>query len=268
MQAFYINLDSAISRRNLIEHQIKSSHLNFPITRFQAVVGKDFPFKNDNLSHGQWGCWLSHLSVLKSNIDNEDDLLIMEDDAHFDSSLCSIEIMIDELKSDAWDIIYLDATIVEIEDFLLLSRQLNEFITFQHPPSPVKIPNKLTIYGTHAYIINKKSKAKIYTYLCKHINSGLPIDNILCHGIHTDEISAYLTLPYLSSPGGESGTSQININDHSLLESWIRYRKLISIHGIYSSTNDKKSEMLEKITQETIQKRINFNCLKMFRPMR
>jgi GR25 family glycosyltransferase involved in LPS biosynthesis len=267
MHAFYINLDSADLRRKNIEEQIASSSLLFELNRFAAVNGKDFPNKNIYLSNGQWGCWLSHLSIIKSSLSNYENLLIIEDDEHFNPMLNHLIPILENLNSEDWDLLYLDLTIVEAEDYLFIARKLKDKILKDIKPATLKIPKEFTAYGTHAYVINGKRKEKIYDYLSKNLDSGFPIDNIFCHGIQEGDISARMTLPLLTSPGSETTKSQINNGSHPLESTWVNFRNLISIYSVKNKYDEYLDSKLEVETKEAINNRLNFSCLNKFKPI-
>ncbi len=267
MKAFYINLDSAILRRSQMEKQISSSSLLFKLERFNAVRGQDYQIKNENLSNGQWGCWLSHLSIINSCLHDSEDLLIIEDDEYFDPMLNHVITVINELQAQEWDLLYLDLTTVEVEDYLYIARAINKKVNADLKPSSIKLPKEFTAYGTHSYVINSKSKGKVLGHLNRYINTGLPIDNVFCHGIQSGDISAFIALPLLTSPGSETVNSQINPNNHPLESSWIKFRKLASIYNIKENFDEYLQEKIEIETKEIISKRLDFSCLLKFKPL-
>jgi GR25 family glycosyltransferase involved in LPS biosynthesis len=267
MHAFYINLDSADLRRKKIEEQIASSSLLFELDRFSAINGKDFQNKNINLSNGQWGCWLSHLSIIKSSLSNFENLLILEDDEHFTPLLNHLIPILENLNFEEWDLLYLDLTIVEAEDYLFIARKLKDKILKDIRPTTFKIPKEFTAYGTHAYVINGNRKEKIFDFLSKNLDSGFPIDNIFCHGIQEGHISAHITLPLLTSPGSETTQSQINNGSHPLENTWINFRNLISIYSIKDKYQEYLQSKLDVETKEAIINRLNFSCLDKFKPI-
>lgn len=267
MKAFYINLDSAHQRRNQIEKQINSSSLLFNLERFNAIRGQNYPIKNRKLSNGQWGCWLSHLSIIEGCLQDTEELLIIEDDEYFDPMLNHVTSIIDELQSKEWDLLYLDLTMVEVEDYLYVARKIQEKINTDLKPSSIRMPKEFTAYGTHAYVINSRSKDKVASLLKRYINSGLPIDNVFCHGIQNEDITAYIALPLLTSPGNETVNSQINSGNHPLESSWINFRKLASIYSIKENFEEYIQNKIEIETKEIINQRLNFSCLLKFKPL-
>ena len=258
MDAYYINLDKAQQRRQSIEAQIEIANLNFHLKRFPAIDGKivNLPLPL-GLTTGQWGCWLSHLCVQQLSLDTQEHLLVIEDDSYFDESL-NLILNID-INSN-WDIIYLDATIVEIEDYLFLSRIIKNIRIDDINYYCQKIPSNLTCYGTIGYIINKESKHKIFNLLFNQANKGLPIDNILCNGIHTNQLQAYFLLPTLLTPSINSFDNNSVSGEHPLSKDWIKFRSVISRHN--------KDFDLQIVLKEVINNRLDFSAFKQFTPFR
>jgi GR25 family glycosyltransferase involved in LPS biosynthesis len=118
--------------------------------------------------------------------------MVIEDDETFNSRLENIEILICKVPEDEWDIIYLDFTVVEIEDILYLARYINENKINEINSKIIKIPEWFTPYGTHAYIINNKFKKKLYEMLKENKLSGLPIDNVLCLSLKSSLINTFV----------------------------------------------------------------------------
>lgn len=263
MQSYYINLDRATERRELIEAQIKKADLNFTIERFPAINGSDFEWNDSSLSKGQWGCWQSHLAIIERSLANNEDLLIIEDDEYFSNELNKIIDIRKIAGNTDWDIIYLDATIVEVEDYLLFSRSYYKNIN--NELYILKVPPTSTIYGTHAYLINGKKKQKFFDILSKNFQTGLPIDNVFAAAIQEKRVSALFTLPFLCSPGKETSNSQINHGQHPLSKEWINYREFFSINN----PDRKKQEfinLLNQITFDSIIARMKLSIIEVFSP--
>lgn len=269
MDAYYINLDSAIKRNEIIEKQIKESGLIFNLKRFPAISGNEVPESPSNLTFGQWGCWCSHVKIIESSVNNDHNLLIIEDDEYFNSMLNHAELIQDSLENINWDIIYLDLTVVETEDYLFLSRNLNKIITTNSPPTLIKLPNTFTAYGTHGYIVNNLSKIKVLELLKANSKIGLPIDNVFCAAIQESKLNSYVLLPLILEPGSETKNSQINSNSHPLENDWIEYREMLSIYKVGSLISDYLNmNKIEKITSKVIKSRISHSVLNKFQPLR
>jgi GR25 family glycosyltransferase involved in LPS biosynthesis len=265
MNAYYINLDSAEQRRELIEQQITSAGLPFEIKRFPAVLGANYADSNPSLSNGQWGCWLSHMGCIELAKSTHEHLLLIEDDELFNHSLTLIDDLVQQLSGTDWDMLYLDATIVEPEDQLHIARACKAQFLAGKKPTPLKLSLSATVYGTHAYIINQNSLSKISKILMKNAKSGIAIDNVLCAGIQEGLISAYISVPFLCAPGEESNNSQINAGEHAFAKGWFGFREVATLEFM-NSNKDRYLKALEKATQETILQKINLTALEKFSP--
>ncbi len=240
MDAYYINLDSAIKRNKIIQNQILNSNLSFELHRFPAILGSDnSATKPETLSNGQWGCWLSHLEIIHNSLRHDDHLLILEDDEYFDESLNMIVNPTQLTTEKDWDVLYLDATFVETCDYIKLTRKINSTSSGEINVTPLEINS--TAYGTHAYIINKSSKYKVFEILRKNSHAGIPIDNVFCAAYQQKLINAAITIPFIASPGEETAKSQIAIESHPLAADWVKFRNLMSIHTIGAIDNTEKN---------------------------
>lgn len=258
----YINLDKSIARRMQMEEAIKNSKLKFPLQRFAAINGKDYEFPNKKLSFGQWGCWLSHLSIIEhySNINNNEPVLILEDDCEFNEYLNIAIDLINNYKED-WDILYLDATFVEVDDMFSINGILSTMNTSE--PKIYDIDSRTTIYGTHGYILNPLKIKKILELLKANIFIGLPIDNVFCALINQGRLSAKIILPLLIYPSDQNEKSEISTEQHPLINDWITYRYLISLKNIKQMGALKAIEESKKIGQ----RRVLFDFSKKFQPL-
>jgi GR25 family glycosyltransferase involved in LPS biosynthesis len=269
MDAYYINLDSAINRKKIIEKQIKESGLIFSLKRFPAIGGAEVTQIPPGLTVGQWGCWRSHMEIIESSLNNNQNLLIIEDDEYFNSMLNHAALIQDSLKNIEWDIIYLDLTVVETEDYLFLSRNLKDILTTKSPPKLVQLPNSFTAYGTHGYILNSFSKRKALDILKSNSQLGLPIDNIFGAAIQESKLKSFALLPLILMPGIETKNSQINSSSHPLENDWIQYREMLSIYHVESLIdNYLYQNEIEATTSKIINSRINFSVLNKFLPLR
>lgn len=226
MIASYINLQLDAARRARVEEQIASAGLSFPITRFDAIRGSERREVRTSLTAAQLGCYLSHLELIRGSMSHDEDVLVLEDDERFGNDLNGCIELVQELQSVDWDILYLDATIVEIEDTLLLSRRLWRWAGSNLPPQVMAVPRAAHFYGTHGYVVNRKSRARVVGLLGRNLESGLPIDNILCAASKQGVLACWCAVPFLCGPSQESSSSTINQGVAPLVPHWLRFREL------------------------------------------
>ncbi len=265
---FYINLDSANERRINIENNINKTNLNF--IRYPAVIGNRLSNTTSNLTKSQLGCYFSHLQIINYCKDFDKDLLLIEDDEDFDETANSIPEIINNIDRDSWDIIYLDATIVEVFDYLLIVRSILSNLKSNNKISPLLIDLNInsTIFGTHAYIVNKLSIDKLSKILTNGLSLNKPIDNILSISIKQGLLSAKLLTPTLFYPSINSIQSQISEREHPLMSDWLLFRNLISNKYLTDQNNFNFSKIIKY--EESIMKictnRLKYSLIGEFTP--
>ena len=150
------------------------------IIRFEAIDGLDENNKQAKISgknpvhkqekHGKFGCFLSHLEVLKkiAKMDPSQWVFITEDDAIISPDLFNV-----------WNEIVRETNEYNI-DILFLSRNYVSDDTFLYPPSP---EGKLCIVkingffcGTHFYMVNAKGAQKILRFQEMNPYESIPYD--------------------------------------------------------------------------------------------
>ena len=263
----YLNLLHAEERKKNIEKCFHKANLFF--NRVEAIYGKNSSIKLHGLDDPQTGCFLTHMKALLLNVNLNDHLMILEDDSYFNESIIIANQLIDTFNFD-WDIIYLDNTVVEVNDYLELTQSLYKHIHHSNSFTPFlhKIKPNQTLFGTHGYIVNKNSINKILTILNNSISAGKPIDNIYSMNIKNNNLSAFMILPTLVSPSVDTNFSQISPNEHPLMQDWIKFRDLISYKSFIKNESNTKSFLLE-ISEQTISiinNRLNFSFYGEFLP--
>lgn len=126
---------------------------------------------NRELTRGELGCALSHLSIYKKMIDNEiENAIVFEDDIYLDDDF---SIVVDSIQSfpENWELILLGYySNVTTESETVSSYRYKKQITKRH--QTVRLVQQA--YGTHGYIINLKGAKKLINQM-KTINK--PIDH-------------------------------------------------------------------------------------------
>tara|TARA_B100001093_G_scaffold232589_1_gene222992 strand:- start:669 stop:1343 length:675 start_codon:yes stop_codon:yes gene_type:complete len=125
MKIFYINLKKRTDRKEHMEKML--SNLNLDYDRFEAIcptideikfgIYKKFydkaclefkKYVNNKVTHpratGVFGCYLSHLNIHESQLENSNPYIILEDDVEFTTdTLVQLEQIISKYKD--WDIV-------------------------------------------------------------------------------------------------------------------------------------------------------------------
>lgn len=226
IEGIFINLERSVERRAAIEAQLADIDLRYPVHRLEAIDGRQRTDCPPGLSPPQHGCWLSHVEALRRFGATGQHLHIMEDDALLSPALAALPDIVQAAERGGdWDILYLDATLVEIADMVQVfewARAARAKATVQVHP----IPREFTVYGTHAYVVNGRRKSHVLDFVTRHMGRGKPYDNVLAHGIQRGELRALLTSPFISS-GSELTLARTlaDRTDESYL-AWLLFRRL------------------------------------------
>jgi GR25 family glycosyltransferase involved in LPS biosynthesis len=226
VEGVFINLDRAAGRRAAMERQLSDIRLPYPIERFAGIDGSLQPGCPDGLRPGQYGCWLSHLGMLERSSRSERHLHVIEDDALLSRKLAALPELVEALDlGSSWDILYLDATLVELEDmyrmFDWVQQARAKGLAHLH-----RIPSEFTVYGTHSYVVNSSRKKYVHDFLRSYLDAGVPIDNVFASGIQKGELKAFLTAPFLTSGDDGSLVSTVGYEGEGGFLAWLLFRRL------------------------------------------
>lgn len=132
------------------------SQHNICAERYNAVDGTKCE-KVGKMSHGEVGCLLSHLNILKKcKDDNISSVLIFEDDVEFDENLNHLFFQyLDELPE--WDILYFGATHALCYPYM------------DRPPIKVTdhVYKVFNAHATHAYAVNQSCYDLLIDFISK-----------------------------------------------------------------------------------------------------
>jgi GR25 family glycosyltransferase involved in LPS biosynthesis len=228
VEGVFINLERAPERRAAMDRQLSDIRLPYAIERFAAIDGSREPGRPEGLRPGQYGCWLSHLGALEQSMSNRRHLHVMEDDVVLSSKLALLPEALGALASDlgaGWDILYLDATLVEIADMY----QMFEWARQARAKGLVDvhgIPAGFTVYGMLSYVVNSGRKKHLRDFLRSYLHAGVPVDNVVASGIQKGEIKAYLTAPFLTTGSDASMVSTLGYEGGDGFLAWFLFRRL------------------------------------------
>ena len=228
IEGVFINLERSVERRAAMESQLSEIRLWYPVHRLPAVDGHARGDCPDGLRPAQYGCWLSHLQALERFAASGEHLHVMEDDALLSSALLALPGVIEALEAGSkgdWDLLYLDATLVEVLDMY----QMFEWTQVSREKMAVhvhRIPPEFTVYGTHSYIVNGRRKQQLLGFLRRHLASLKPIDNVMAYGIQRGHLQAYLTSPFITSGTDFHLARTVGESGRSEFIAWLLFRRL------------------------------------------
>ena len=181
---YYINLDKDKNRDLFIKNELKEK--NLLSERIPAVIGsklEKFDYDNimcDNIkfTHGQLGCYMSHINCYEKFLKTDFDyLIILEDDIklkdNFNEKLSDLLLFLEKNNNI---------------DFIYLSRSQTVVLKNSFTPKKDKINNDFIFspdvcgYGFHSYVLTKKGCDKFLKILKeseKNLfkkNKAIPID--------------------------------------------------------------------------------------------
>lgn len=210
-KAYYINLDHRTDRKENVEKEFLKN--NITAERFSALEDKDivnFPdLKLSNVCRfprnhgtrirtvGEWGCTLSHYSVLKKSLDKQNmdslsPIVIFEDDVRFcDDFKERLDYLGKNFKFD-WDIFYFS---------------VSADMKYCHKTDVKYIYKIDSTVCAHAYMINPKSIAKLIELTEYFAKKTCIIDEI--YDFLIPHLNVYSFLPGMVAQNGITG----NIGD-------------------------------------------------------
>lgn len=194
-EIYCINLNKRPDRWETVQREFSKHHLG--VTRFPAIDG-DLMYKNPNLKPGEFGCLLSHRSILEIAYSKKHkNILILEDDVEFHEDLnkkfsCFIS------QVPTWDLLYFGAN----------HSLCNSYETIE----PIKVSDNVYQlnhgYALHAYAVNLECYASLMSGLTK---MNQPID-VLYSNLHKT-LKCFVFRPHLAwqRPGySDIMKSQVN----------------------------------------------------------
>ena len=179
LKGYFINLEESKHRRKRIESHLKSLNLDQQYERFPAARGTKSESQQLNLSSGEVGLWKSWLTLLETELKNEDEYLllhILEDDARLST----------QFASTVKEIANYSRNLDMLATDMYVNPSIYKALCEQH--DNLKNQKKFAIFHdlytgcTSSIIITKEKIEKVYNCLEGMFNSGeklLPIDNFL-----------------------------------------------------------------------------------------
>jgi GR25 family glycosyltransferase involved in LPS biosynthesis len=228
LHGFYINLDRSVERRRAFEAQIAACGLPYPVERFPAIDGQARGGCPAGLAAAEYGVWLSHIEILRRSVDGAHHLHVMEDDVQLSDRLPLLSHFIanlDATTQGAWDLLYLDATLVEIADMY----QMFEWTQLARGKDTVYVcamPSAFTVYGAMSYVVNARAKRRVLDFLERQLPAGQAFDSVLAYGIQSAELRAFVTAPFVTSSSELQLAGTVQEYDDEKLLAFHLFRKL------------------------------------------
>lgn len=211
MRCHYINLESAKQRKQKLEKNFYEhcAH-DWSLQRFSAI-DTDHVDRNKiegNIERTARACYLSHQELLSQNQNVDEPFLVLEDDARFGPSSCTvIENFLANIPELEWDIIFTDICVPDLNDMIRLIKL--RYMLEQHRKINL-LPLDFNFAGLTSYIVNTKSAKKIYNFLCKNTKIDIPIDLVLRDLILSqNQLKAFVIFPFATTLSMDAYQPQI-----------------------------------------------------------
>lgn len=229
MLCTYINLSSRSDKKILIESSFEENKVDgWSLYRFKAI-DQDFVERVNipgALPNGEKGCFLSHQHIIQSAIGNLDHLFIVEDDVVFGKQTFPLVGNIIESIDSQWDILFLDICVPAPEGMIQLF-QLSKNLKSQGAVTLIDLSDK-AFASAASYIVNKNSIGKLAAILGQYTQIDIPIDLLYKKLIHSGELKAFVTFPFLTTLSSLSEKSDLQSKESYVTElTWHTFRKLI-----------------------------------------
>jgi GR25 family glycosyltransferase involved in LPS biosynthesis len=220
LNVIYINLDSATQRRAAVEASFASHAPHWRLHRFPASRGEDAV---GTIRAAERGCFLSHRAALRESLTMPGHILICEDDVILGKETAlHIEEFLMEAQDARWDLLYTDVAIPEIETMARLVSLKRQLRACGRRVTGVDLQS-LTYAGATSYLVNERSKDKLYRLVEAEHVLDRPYDIALRSWVHNKTLRAFATFPFITTLSG--APSQIQPEGWDFL--WDTFRRLI-----------------------------------------
>ena len=203
----YINLATAVDRRQRIERNLFELGINGLFHRYEAQpYGGDTP---KGLTKAEFGCLLSHCEVLRAQTENiqivlEDDVVLSE---HFRDVVEALPASIyseNDFVFFGFGINAFDFSLISRLTDLIINHEKDLYFPGRNSSDCVLLDCKDWYrHGLHAYAVNISAKNKILEYVQEQLNAGvvLPIDLLLRKAFETRKLTGTIIFPPVVGTG-------------------------------------------------------------------
>lgn len=207
----YINMAASAERRAQMQDQFARLGCADRYTRFNAIEGSSITGAQSRLSAAELGCFMSHYHCIAEG-GGDRHVHVVEDDVVFSAQTVALLSAIGEDVMDQCDVLFTDIfvplnmnAIFNLMEFYRASGAIG----VRHVEPDLRLPpaimfaniRPIEFGGATSYVVNKNSRHKIRRLLDQEMNQGIndPIDMVIRKLANTGELTAFCTLPFLTS---------------------------------------------------------------------
>lgn len=231
MKCCYINLDSAPDRRALLEADF-SAHApaDWSIQRIPAISAIDVQRHGvkGSLRDAEKACMLSHAYALGLNLNLNEPLLILEDDAQLGPlSLTQIDQAIELANANGpWDLLFTDIVTPLPQTMLELFRLRRRCRAIGR--LELLDLSGLCFAGTTGYVVHPTFIAPLFAMLDSQSDLQLPYDLLLRSLITSRQVRAWAAFPFPTTVRHTGGHSSIQLpRDVRANQVWDAFRRSV-----------------------------------------
>jgi GR25 family glycosyltransferase involved in LPS biosynthesis len=210
MHCFCINLDNAHARWEFVKNNYAQ---HAPRWSLQRVVAIDTNLVVPGRVRAvEKAVFLSHCKALKESCAVKGHAWIVEDDVLLGKkSVDRIERALEAVKEREWDLLFTDVCIANLAQMLNLFE--NGKILLNKKKFEVINLKPVTFAGLTSYIVNEKSKKKIFDHFCSLGKIDRPIDLYIRDLVRKDKLKALCIFPFATSLSMFAENTQIQPTD-------------------------------------------------------
>ncbi len=207
----YINMAASGERRAQMEAQFERLGCADRYTRFNAVDGRSVVSGQSSLSAAELGCFMSHYHCIVEG-GGERHIHVIEDDVVFSAQTVPLLTLTTDEVMDQCDILFTDifvplnmGAIFNLMEYYRASGVIaaRHVAPDQRAPAAIMYANirPIEFAGATSYVVNRNSRHKIRRLLDREMSQGIsqPIDMTIRKLANTGELTAFCTLPFLTS---------------------------------------------------------------------
>jgi GR25 family glycosyltransferase involved in LPS biosynthesis len=207
----YINMAASAERRAQMEAQFTRFGCADLYRRFDAVDGRSITGAQTRLSAAELGCFMSHYHCIVEG-GGDSHVHIVEDDVVFSAQTTFLLGVTSDEVMDQCDILFTDIFVplnMNAIFNLMEYYRASGIIAARHVEPDLRTPSAIMFAnirpiefgGATSYVVNKNSRNKIRRLLDAEMSQGIndPIDMVIRRLANEGQITAYCTLPFLTS---------------------------------------------------------------------
>ena len=211
-RGLYLNLDRSTRRRTALEAHLQAVGAAGRYQRVAAVEGRAVAHEYDSTLHpGALGVWLTHEKLLRAHPAPDRHLHVIEDDTVFcrdAPDLFAKTLRTADALPGPWDLLFTDVYVPAAPHaFRAFAAKVADhargggFALLDLAPFHFACLNSM--------FVNKASVPKYARYVTGNWRVGVPLDIFLRRLVQERHLTAYVTVPFLTSISAESDESDI-----------------------------------------------------------